>query len=269
MVGQENLKKFVTNIKVGEINLNSLTIIEGESLSGKTTFVKYLAKEIGYNLIITEDTKIDTIREIIKIAYKQKNKTIYYIPHIDTMSIPAKNSLLKLTEEPPKNAYIICSCENAYNTLQTLKSRASILKMELYKEKDLMEYCKNLDVNQCDLLTSVCSNIGQIKNILDKKIDVVEIYSFIEKVIENIYEVEGANAFKINKSVKLKETENGYELDLFFRVFIKLCYDKREDDTELFLNFIIITENYLKDLKIKGINKKMLFDNWILDIRGV
>ena len=50
------------------------------------------------------------------MAYKQTERIIYLIQNADKMSLNAKNSLLKLVEEPPQQAYIIMELQQIENT---------------------------------------------------------------------------------------------------------------------------------------------------------
>ena len=56
------------------------------------------------------------------------------------MSLNAKNSLLKLVEEPPQQAYIIMELQQIENTLDTIKSRCQEIKMDSYELKDIEKF---------------------------------------------------------------------------------------------------------------------------------
>ena len=70
-----------------------------------------------------------------------------------------------------------------------------------------------------------------------------------------------ANAFKIPSKVALKEDAEGYDLRLFWKAFMKISFDVGR------YNGIYTTSKYLQKLRVKGINRSMLMDNWILEIR--
>ena len=61
-----------------------------------------------------------------------------------------------------------------------------------------------------------------------------EFYQFVEKVVDNIYKVQSANAFKLEDKLDIKGDGNGYDLDLFFQAFMQICYEKM---------FLAISEN--------------------------
>ena len=83
---------------------------------------------------------------------------------------------------------------------------------------------------------------------------------------ENIAEVSLANAFKIPSKIALKEDAEGYDLRLFWKAFMKICL---QDDVVYGIKAeaVQITSKYLQKLKVKGINRQMLIDCWLMEIR--
>ena len=69
---------------------------------------------------------------MIELAYKQTEPIIYLIQDADKMSLGAKNSLLKVIEEPPQQAYFIMELQQIENTLDTIKSRCQEIKLDSY-----------------------------------------------------------------------------------------------------------------------------------------
>ena len=72
--------------------------------------------------------------------------------------------------------------------------------------------------------------------------------------------------------IALKEDAEGYDLRLFWKAVAKVMLDKakqRGNSKELvkYCYGYCITSKCLQKLRIKGINKQMLMDMWILDIR--
>ena len=88
----------------------------------------------------------------------------------------------------------------------------------------------------------------------------------MEKVVDSIGTVSTANAYKVGQSLKLTntETDNGYDLKLFFKAVIRKCL--KETDAE-YLKMVMITSNTLTKLSIKGVNKQFLFSSWLLGVR--
>ena len=196
------------------------------------------------------------------------------------MSVNAQNSLLKLVEEPPQQAFIIMELQQMENTLETIKSRCQEIKMEQYNDEEIDEMINKInpsihndEIVDC-IVQDIARNYYQIQ-LLDKY-DVTEFYNYVCKVVNNIYRVSSANSFKIAEKVDLKDDGNGYDLNLFWETFQSICFEEaqqlldNENEKENFnsyLKSVEITEKYKQKLNINGINKSMLCDQWILSIR--
>ena len=140
MIGQERL---LTRIdKMIEAGFPRFTIICGNKQSGRKTIARRIAKALGAYLI-NSSIKVDDVREIIDLAYKQTEPIVYLLADVDKMSPAAKNALLKITEEPPRKAYFIMTLQDINNTLATLKSRATVLNIDPYTPADLMKYAED------------------------------------------------------------------------------------------------------------------------------
>ena len=269
MIGQTELLSRIA----GQISRNKFprfSILIGEKGSGKKELAYAIAKPL--NLTITfVDTKVDTIREVIDNAYKIDLPILYVIADCDSMSSAAANALLKVTEEPPKNAYFILTCENADNLLQTIKSRGVTYMLEPYSYEDKCDYLdtqKNRPSEKdVEFILEVASNIGEVQTMLNTDISAFRDYANL--VIDNIAEVSGSNAFKIGEKIALKDEEDKYNLKLFWKAFNAICVDRMttSDDPLRYARAIAITGDYSQQLNIRGINKQMLFDNWLLSIR--
>ena len=264
MIGQKYLKKYVQTL-IDEDNFPRFSIFVGPKGSGKKTFVPEIAGQLLANYVKAFDTKVDTIREIIIEAYKVVSPTVYFIPDADNMSNAAKNALLKVTEEPPNNAYFIMTLEDEVNTLETIRSRAQIFYMDMYFSKDLRDYADVIgikDEEELKIIADVCTTPGDI-NILCKQ-GVKDFYDYTKLVLENVADVSLANALKIPDKLALKDGDDGYDLRLFLRMFMSLCIANQVN-----VRWVEYTSRCLTKMRIKGLNKQMLLDTWILSLRGL
>lgn len=260
MIGQKNLLTILNNQLVDD-KLARFIIIVGEAGSEKNFVAKELAKQNNILCIEVPDCKIDTIRQMINDAYTVAKPTIFSITNADDMSVNAKNALLKVTEEPPNKARFVMTLQNISNTLDTIKSRATIYQADKYSKNQLEEYCNTKGYKDKELLLNICSTPGDID--LINSYGAKNFYEFVCKVTDNIATVSGANSFKIAKSLKLKDTDEGYDLALFFKTFFLVCIMNN------WFNGGALTGKYLADLHFKSVNKQMLFDAWLLKIREV
>ena len=269
MIGQ---KKILENIdRISKVNFPRFSIIVGQKYSGK----KLIAKEISRLLeaqFINADIKVDSIREVIKLAYKQTNPTVYLLADADKMSPAAKNAILKITEEPPQKAYFIMTITDLNNTLPTLRSRGTIFNIDPYTPDELLQYAdlKNYDLTEEEqsIVINICTVPGEIDLIV--RYNIIEFYNFVETVIKNIGVVNGANAFKIASRFSYKEEDTGWNIGLFFKAIMYACRQlMNETPSRELKEMIKVTSKYLSQLNIKGVSKNSTVDMWILETRGV
>lgn len=256
MIGQNKTKN-----KLQKTQNSQFVLLVGEEGSGK----KSMLKELYPDSIVLNSVKVEDIKEkLVNYSYKVFNR-IFVVPDIDNMSQGATSALLKIAEEMPNNNRLIATVCDLNNVSSTLQSRAVIVQMDKYTPQQLLTYYQIIDGNSTDstkmqLVKQLCSTPGEVNKLASMN-DCAAFYSYVVKVIDNITSVSDANALKISQFIALKN-ENGYDLRLFWKLFIlismKCCY----------YDFVLTTSRYLTDLHIKGINKQMLFDTWILEIRG-
>lgn len=273
MVGQKRLIESI-EYSIEKGNFPKFSVLVGPKGSGKRTLAKYIGRKLpDCTTIVLEDNKIETIRMVIDDSRKNRGRpTLYVIPDADTMSVNAKNALLKITEEPPEDTYIIMTVINQYTMLQTIMSRAYVMFMDNYMPYELREYAlgyADMKVSDYDRVAEFCEVPGDIDNL--KRCDIDKFLDFLDLVIENIALVEGANAFKIGEKLALKDEENKFDLTLFWRAFTVVCFHRgvTMSYTKDYLDAIRVTGNHLRNLRATGINKQMEFDKWVLDIREI
>lgn len=261
LIGQDKLMEDVHS-RIIDGRYPRFSIVVGENGSEKNLVGYEVAKRLHANYVCVEDVKVDTIRNMIVEAYTVKTPTVYNIINADGMSIQARNSLLKVTEEPPNKAYFVLVLEDENNTLPTIKSRGQIFKLAPYTAKDLIEYSMTVQSGSADdvkYILKLCETPGDVDTVY--RYNPAKFYEFVEKVVDNIAVTNGCNSFKISSSIAFKDEEDKYDLKLFWRAFCNVCLDKK------YLYGILVTSRYMSQLKVRTINKSMLFDMWILDIR--
>lgn len=268
MIGQTVLReRIIGQIKRGRFPRFSILI--GERGSGKKTLATEIAEHLKHSITFV-DNKVETVRQVIDASYAIEAPIIYVFTDCDNMSSMAANALLKVTEEPPQNAYFILTCENEENLLQTIRSRGVTYMLEPYTYDDKCDYIEQHGAPELEedenFILDVASNLGEVKQLLD--MDIHSFKNYVELVIGNIAEVSGSNAFKIGDKIALKDDEDKYDLRLFWKAFRSVCTDKLKAENDLkYARAIAITGDSLSQLNIRGINKQMLFDVWTLSIR--
>lgn len=260
MIGQEKIKEWVD---LNENNFPHFIVLIAPSGYGKRTVAKYIASKLS--LIYDEcEIRTEAVREVIDNAYNTTSNIMYCFADADMMKVQAKNALLKITEEPPRNAYFCLTLCDESNLLDTLKSRANVLYLQHYSGNEKRYYYDQVGGNGLDR-KHICDTSDSLDDI-NKLIEYGEDFlTYVKLVYENIAEVEPANAFKSSNKLALK-TDEGYDVGLFWKVFNKLCL---EEPTEKNMKAVLITCNSLHRLYKMGVNKQQLYDMWVLDIREV
>lgn len=276
MVGQEHLLKSLIEL-VEKNSFPRFCIFVGTEGSGKKLIANTIAHQIS-DIVMTVGIKADDIRGMIESAYRLTSTCVYIIADADSMSLVAKNVLLKVTEEPPNNAYFIMTLHDENRTLDTIKSRGIIFHMERYTPIEIESYVgkefgQNKDI---PIYQALCENIGEVEKL--HSYNAKDFYSYVKLVVDNIATVSGANSFKIGDRINFKDDTEKYDFKLFLRAFMSVCMDNATRLLEegsadslskmnLYLNWERITSKYLQELGINGINKSATFDCWLLDIR--
>ena len=278
MIGQTTIRRDL-GIFIGKDTFPRFSIITGMKGSGKKTLIKEFIcpqlKELDIGKYTVPDVKIESIRDMIHLAYKLSDM-LFIIPDADTMSNGAKNALLKVVEEPPRNNYFIMTLEDINNTLSTIHSRAQVFSMDLYTKDELRQYYISrpaINMDEMDLCVEIADTPWDISTLI--AMEPTTFYEYTQLVVDNICKTSGANSFKIADKVAIKDISEGYDLRLFWKAFIRECNDRacgyfenKEDSKGMeYLFRSRETSRTLSKLNIKGINRQMLFDRWILSIR--
>lgn len=279
MIGQKHIQdtfyKFIDNGAVPRF-----MVFTGVKGSGKYTLAKWMARKMKAYLVEPE-LSVDAVREVIKNCYKCSGDTVYVFRDADKMSAAAKNALLKVTEEPPRQAYFILTVQNAENALETLRSRATVISMLSYAPLEKKEFLNNLiqvnhmsvDDGTYELIVSAADNLGQVGRYAS--MDVGALCDFCNLVADNIDIVSGVNAFKIGQRIKIKDDGQGYEPDLFFNMLNHILMERimnsctPKEDVRRYAKMLKVCSKYAQELTLTGVKKDATLDMWILEMREV
>lgn len=265
IVGQTNILDWIFRTDVSKFS--NFIIFCGGRGSGKTLLSKCFADRIGAEFAIC-GIKVDEIREVIDTAYKARDTIVYCIKDADTMRNEAKNALLKITEEPPKNAYFIMTVEDDSTLLATIKSRANVLYIEPYTPQQLRTYFYDNHREENNNVNLIC-DIATTPYEVDKMVEYgTEFLDFVELVLDNIAEVEPANAFKSSTRLALK-TDEGYDVKLFWNTFVNICMKRLSSNPLKYAEGICTTIHSMAKIGKLGVNKQQVYDDWVFNIREV
>lgn len=260
MIGQELFKNYLKTWKEPP----HFIILDGELGSGRSTLIDLIKETYKFNSIICGQS-VDEVREIISLAYKLNEPTFYIFYNGDKLSISAKNALLKIVEESPKNAYFIMRIEN--EIMETLKNRSFYYKMQPYISLDLKDYF--LSQHKEDVFNKygkICHNIGQAKLLLNSPYE--DIIDYCDTIICKISGVAQGNIFNITNKLNLNEDNTKWDIILFLNILewkLNDYYKNKKDDK--YFQAIFRLNLVRKQLRINGVNKQCILDNFLLGLK--
>jgi DNA polymerase III delta prime subunit len=265
MIGQRCIQQQIKS----EIEAKSLArfiILVGERGSGRKTLAKEIARLTDAEYVVV-DKGVEAIRQVIEQCYTVATDVLYVLDG-DNMSPSAKSSLLKVTEEPPNRARFVLTVSDIGQTLNTLTSRARVFRMDLYTDADIAYFAGTEDVRYANF----CTNKFEVDFLKNYGMD--DFSNFIQLVVDNVAEVSSSNAFKIEEKIALKGEEDKIDMKIFLQAFRVVCYQRVQDSQDYweklkFLQWIETTSAILSELRVSTVNKPMLFDKWIFNVREV
>ena len=123
----------------------------------------------------TPSIKIENLRDLTTsfstTRYTKQNKKIYIINLMENLSVKMATTLLKFLEEPPSNTYAFLTTENESKILNTIKSRAQIIKFHPLKREELIIEAEKIGISNFDafVLSYFYSDISNFEKIIEEK----------------------------------------------------------------------------------------------------
>lgn len=240
MIGQEKLLSQLKN------NLPLNLLLVGKPHSGKITLINELAEYYNYPISFV-DHNVSSIRSTI--YYED---TLYIFEDLDEWSKACCSSLLKILEEN-RSIHFIITVKNIQNIPNTISSRCQVFQMQPYT----IEQIGN----------ELCSTVGEAKLFSE------DLLNFVDKVIDNMLTTSIWNIFKLENSIKLKESDEGFDFYLFFnmvesRLYQRIILGTSDELKDQYSMFYYITTKYNSRINMNNLNKQKFLWNWILDMRG-
>lgn len=135
-------------------------------LSGKCPDVITVSKD-------GKSVKIDQIRALGKDVRTLPNDLedkFYIIENADTMTPQAQNAFLLTLEEPPSFVHFFLLCEHPEKLLETVRSRAPVLRTEMISNEDIKAYVKRKNASASSILSAMPQEFEEILSIANGSI---------------------------------------------------------------------------------------------------
>ena len=264
IIGQKDLLDRIDAL-IDSDNFPRFSIIVGGRLSGKKLICSYIADKLGCTYVPCS-SKVEDVRQIIDMSNSTLEYMLYVFHNISNMSISAKNALLKITEEPPQNAYFIMNTTNPENILPTILSRGTSFYIQPYTLDELNEYLgtKPWYTEEYKSLLDLCSTPGEVDEL--DKCNVQELVSFTNKILDNIGVASLPNVLKLANNFNLKKDDTDkYDIQMFFKCVMYIASKRYKDTKDNNYNLLCIeTCKIQSEFRTVSINKLAVLDKWLL-----
>lgn len=199
--------------------------------------------------------------------YLRTEPAVFMIDGND-LSEKNNNTILKLLEEPPKNAFIFILINNEAGVLPTILNRCFIWKIKPYKSIDLIEFITDKFNDETkNLILTIAKTPGQIINLCE--LNPNKLVDYANYILDKITIASFSNVLNISDKVYFDE----FEADKFS--CIMLCnlllyiikqrlmqnYDSKYVDAHN------LTSKLVTNLYINNYNKKHLFENYLFTLK--
>ena len=249
LFGNESVKTLLKN-ELARGTLSHAYIVDGPKGSGRHTLVRAVLSSLAAGgdkgriekglCADVEELKapdgkkfipVDRIRELREAAYlspAELDFKAFIISEAQTMTAEAQNAFLKILEDPPDNVYFFLITYGP-GLLTTVRSRAPTLRMQVFSEKELKEYCirqsdsvKGMDEKNPKQLSFIIKKSGgAIGAVLDKaksRGDLGE-YDLVCELLGALSGHDKGEFFAKEKKIPEERNEYSEFLDGFIKAF--------------------------------------------------
>lgn len=269
IIGQHRLLRCIDTWKCNDTFPHFMLLV-GAVGSGRRTLGKWIGKQLGVsNVAMISDCSVDRVRLMISQAYAIDTKILYLLTDVDGMSVGAKNALLKLTEEPPANAYIAMTLTALSHTLPTLVSRSQHLILDVYTPEELCKF------SQDELIPQIGTTPGMVKSLDSKgRAYVNKLVEFASKLFDYIDKVSIANALKSSNMLKLSnKAVEGYSWEEVGNAIRHVAAFRLRSNTNLQMLrraqvWLHCIAKYDPFFAHAGLNQQSLYDKLVFEVRA-
>lgn len=260
ILGQDKILRKIDRLNID--NFPRSLLLVGERGSGKHLITNYISSKLGLEII---DISNDISQEMIETIYVQVTPRIYLID-TSVISVKAENTILKFLEEPSKSAFIILLTTSKNLLLSTIVNRCQSWELEKYSEEVLSTFIENKENKE--IILQVANTPGKIKDISSCGLN--DIMSLCNKIIEVVSTNNISNTLTIVNKISFKDEKDKYDFDLFVDIML-YCIKQhifQINDSRL-IEYYKLTNKLSNDRFIPHINKKLLFEHYLLEMRGI
>jgi DNA polymerase-3 subunit delta' len=150
----------------------------GDLPCGRCDFCRKILNDNCADVRFFDAFKVDDVRKIKETLYESSTECpykIYIFNDAHKMNIKAQNALLISLEEPPKNVVFFLLCQDASYLLETIRSRAQLLRTKPLSNDVIFKYIRDnmlsslSDESLNEIIVSSRGSLGYVLDMLDEK----------------------------------------------------------------------------------------------------
>lgn len=253
MIGQNELIQNIDNLIINKKFPHSI-ILEGKKGCGKHTLINYIADKLNLS-IIDLTNKIE--QQILDEIALSPSTTIYTI-NGDKITTKQQNMLLKTLEDNELN-YFILVCELVNIFIPTIINRCQIFEFAPYTKETLNQFTDS------ELILEYAETPGIVEEL--KLINISDVIDLCYKIFDKIKIASYSNIFVIPEKLWYnKYEEDKVSFDIFIELLGKVAFNLY-CQSKISFQVYSLTSSLYNNSKIPNINKKMLFEEFIVQLK--
>jgi len=173
--------------------------------------------------------QIRQIRQSLYITPNDGDRKFYILEDAHTMTVQAQNALLLSLEEPPPFVTFLLLTEDPASLLETIRSRAPVISLELFSPAAVMEYIRSqpdltrvaaADPDRCAGAAVLCGGaLGQARALLtenESKSELLQLRQLALSLLEGIF------SRRTSELLAMLQTDLPKSRDAVCRVFMMM-----------------------------------------------
>lgn len=263
MIGQRKLQEKLNTVTIDSFPKS--LILQGESGCGKHLFCSLLEQKFVDYPFIYVGGKITY--EFVEDVYLSLTPSFYIIDG-NKLNDREQNILLKVFEEPPKNAWVIILTTTSAKIIPTILGRAVVWVFEPYTKEELKQFLGENDESLLEFVTTPGQTLGLTKT------DINEINKLCNLIVDKIGVASVSNTLSLSNRFKFnnskKSNVDGIEFSVFFKMLRATLVDRIKSDIHIeYVDMYKLTNEVLYELSVPNVNDRMLFENYLLRLKYI
>ncbi len=206
---------------------------------------------------------VDAIREIRNSLYVTPNdgeKKFYIIENAHLLTLQAQNALLISLEEPPPYVMFLLLCEDSSMLLETIKSRAPVIRTEKFSPDFIEEYLtkkyKNPDREKLVFASRLASGaVGQAIELYENGSSQLELYRTAGELVKNLLSAKKSEALTFVTQSLPRDRQSVREVLSLSRLALRDIISEKKGGELLFYGKNEGTPKFAKNVSVKKLTE--------------